>query len=641
MRRSVSSVHLRFLPLSWFVLSFFVNAFVSSTYSRHHHGGAAPLLSLKPSGPGGGRTVSPFGSFLSMALPSISASFTFNSPGESGSPEPAHQEVRRRSLSLGRERAASSVVWSRDSEIPSLLQSQQEPQRQRKRHQQKQRRLGRLQRLRKAISRMGVATKEKIKRLWRRLQHEASRAKGAARKAAVALFKRLPRFRRLGNPSTRVESEGASGLAGAGLAAAAAGSGPAEEAPKGAKALKNRGIFTPVSPAVSGTNAAVKEPVQAEAAAPVPEGLGQDEGAEEWHDALTPEQAEEANEEWFDAVSPEEMSVLLGRAREAEETRKTEMPVKEQYLVEAEMLGLTPECIKYFPRMSIGMRKLCSDWRGHCMFWSLFLREGNLGSSLDVMEELALQTGASIQKAEQLKGTETSIEAHLLRMTITLALAVEALAKAVDQSGEHCWFTDAGNLFLKANEKEEKILYSIHPASFFSNPLQFTKPLERLIRTVQADAVRCFPSLLTEIQARRDLQQILESEKQKLEAAVKELGEELTEQQSRDMQQAIDELELLRMRESCSTEQVYLLAAQAKNIQQFVADYLANGHNWWKVQWPFKLQACRRLSRGSSVVPSDVAESCRKYESLVISKGPGDAGSLLLWVWEAGPYRKD
>ena len=642
MGRSVSSGGLRFIPLLLFFFSLLVNRFVLSTSPGGHHGAALPSPALSLSATIGGRQMSPSGSFLSLTPRPRSASLTFGSPGETGNPVPLRPAMRRRSLSLGRERRTASGVWSREGETANLLQpQQQEQQEQRQKDQQPQRRSGRLQRLRRAIGRMGVAAKEKLRRIWQHLRRGASRAKGAARRAAVAVFKRLPRLRRSRGPREAGEGAGVSGVAGAGLAAAAAGVRPEEETPEEAEPLKEEEILTPVSPAVSTTSTSAEESVQTEASAPVSEGLEQTEETEEWHEAPTPEQAEEASEEWYDAVTPEEMNAVLERARESEAVGKKEEAEKGKESKEAEGLALSPECLKYLPRMSTPIRQLCREWPGHCMFWTLFMKQGNLGYFIDGMQDLAKQTAASIQKAEKLKETENSIEAHLLRMHLTLALGEEAIAKAVDQTGELCWFLDPDNLYKKANFEEEKVLNSLNPVTFFANPLDFTQPLERLIRTAHTDAEKCATSFEVEIKAREDLQQILQSEKQKLEAAVKELGEELTEQQARSVQQAIDELEMLRRRESCSAEQAYLLAGQAKNIRGFITDYLANGRNWWRAQWPFKFQACRPLSKGSPVVPNDVAQSCRKYESSKPPKTSRNVSTVLLWMWEAGSCRKD
>ncbi|CDI86200.1 hypothetical protein EPH_0070790 [Eimeria praecox] len=491
-----------------------------------------------------------------------SASFTFGSSEKVEAPEQQQQEWRHRSLSFEPGRRTTSGVWSRDGETPNLLQPQQQQQQQtqQEQNQTQQRRLGRLARLRGAIQRLGGAAKEKLRRLWRRIQRGASRAKLAARRVAAGLYKRLPKLRKRGGPSEGAEGTAAvSGLAGGGLAGAAAG--PGKEAPEGAEAPEKPDISTPVSRAVSAQSTEAEEtaapPAEAEATAPTSEGLEQSLGTEEWHEALTPEQAEEASEEWHDAVTPEELNILLARARTSEKAEE-QKALTEPESEEAEELGLEPQCAKLYRRMTTVMKQLNREWRGHCMFWSLFMKNGNFGTFVDSMQDVAVQTGASIRAAEKLTGTEEGIDAQLLRMTLVLALAEEAVAKAEEQTQENCWFLNPDNLFTRATKKEEQILNSITPVSFFANPLVFTKPLQRLIDVVYADAPKCLESANGEVKSREDLQQVLRSEKQKLGATMKELGHTLSHRQRGDMEQVMEELEKLYKREFCSIEQTHL-----------------------------------------------------------------------------------
>ncbi|CDJ50710.1 hypothetical protein EBH_0086120 [Eimeria brunetti] len=596
----------------------------------------------------GGRTASPFRSFLSIKHRPRNAPFDLDTPAQAGSSEALLQERRYRSRS-----SASDGVRSWDGETLNLLERRQQKQHQtqQQRIQQGRRSPGRLARLREALQRMRGSAKNKLHRLWQRIRSGASRAKRAARRAAIAVYKRLPRLRKARRVPEAARGVAATRLAGAGLAGAAVGLGPAKAVLEGTETPEKGEASTPVSPSIPTTSTSAEEaaapPVKEGTTAPASEGHGQAEETEEWHEALTPEQVESANEEWHDAVTPEELDQLLARARESEKLQKEKEPVAEEVEVqkaksdrkrdEAVELGLSPQCLKFLPSMPGTVKQLIRDWRGHCMFWTLFLRhKGNLGAHFDDLEILAAQTRDSILRAEGLKGTEHSLEAQILRMTLALALGEEVVAKAADASREFCWFLNPDNLFKKANSREEEVLDNLHPVRFFANPLQYMQPLGRLVEMVYADSFRCLSSIQTEIIAREELQGTFGSEKQKLETTLKQLTQSLSGGQTGDVLQAIGELEMLRNRESCSIEQSHLDAAQAKNIQAFVADYRVNGMNWWRAQWPFKLKACKPLKKGSSVVPQDISEICRAYESSSPPKNGDDVGTILRWLWEAG-----
>ncbi|CDJ50719.1 hypothetical protein, conserved [Eimeria brunetti] len=649
----VLSLRVRIIPPFWLLFCLLVSTSILSANSRLPDGTAVHLPSLTASSHLGRRIASPSGSFLSMALPLRSASFTLGPRGEAGTPEARPQERHRRSLSVGSARRSPSGVWNREGGMPNQLQPKQREDTQQEQNQQRQRRLGRLARLRRALHRMGGAAKEKLQRLWRRIRRGASRAKQAARHAAARVYKGLPRLRRPRIPSERAQEPTASRLAGAGLVGAAAGIRAAKETLEEAKAFEKGKVSPPVSPTISTTGTSAEEatapPVQAEAAAPASEGLEQAEGTEEWHEA--PEQLQEPSEEWYDAVQPEELGSLLALARESEQQHKKErepVPEKaeeqekkeEKKQEEAEELGLSRQCLKFLPRMTTVMKKLNRGWRGHCMFWSLFMRNGNFGTFVDLMQDLAVETGALLTRAEMVKTTDRSADAYILRMTLALALAEDAIAQAEDNVEEHCWFFDLGNLYAKANEAEEAILNSITPVNFFANPLQFTRPLSRLVEVAYEDSYKCLNSIQKEIQTRENLQHILASQKQKLEGIVQELLHSLPSQQAGDMIQVIQELDMLNKREACSIEQLHLTLGQGKNIQGFIADYRVNGSKWWKAQWPFKLHVCRPLTKGSSVVPTEVAQMCRDYQSSRPPKRPNDVSPSLLWMWDAGSCRK-
>ncbi|CDI86203.1 hypothetical protein, conserved [Eimeria praecox] len=548
-----------------------VNTFVFCIHSRQPHSGDVPYPPLSPSANLGGRTVSPSGSFLSTMPRLRSASFTFGSPGKVEAPESRQQQKRRHSLSLDPGGRTPSDAWNGDDGTPNLLQPQQQQQTQLQHTQQQSRRSGRLAGLRKALRRMGRATKEKLRRLWRGIRRGASRAKRAMKRAAAAIYKKLPKLRKLRRQSEGAEGgAAASGLVGAGLAGAAAGLGPGEEGPgeenpKGAETPKNPEIATPVSGAVSTASAEAEETAAppAEAAAPSSAVGEESQEVEEWHEALTPEQVEEASEEWHDAVTPEELDILLARARTSEKVQEKTAETN-QVSDKPEDPGISPECVKYYRRMTTVMKQLNREWRGHCMFWSLFMKNGNFGTFVDSMQDVAVQTGASIRAAEKLTGTEEGIDAQLLRMTLVLALAEEAVAKAADQTQENCWFVDSYRWDEKTTRDEMEVLNSLHPVHFFANPLKFTRPLHRLIKSVYADTAKCFSSALGEAHSREDLQQILMSEKQNLEATMKELGHTLSHRQRGGMEQVMEELEKLYKREFCSIEQTHLQLVQAR-----------------------------------------------------------------------------
>ncbi|CDJ61704.1 hypothetical protein, conserved [Eimeria maxima] len=626
-------VRVRLVPLLWFLFGLFVNTLVLCTSSRLPHGVTVRLPSLTPPAQLDGLKPFASGSFLSTAARPRSASLTFASPEDSGAPYGLLPTVRHRSQSLGSGRQAPSGVWSRNGEAPNLEQPQQQQQAQEEQAQQQKRRRGRLHRLRKALKRLGGTAKEKLRRLWQSIKRGASRAKRAARQAAIHVYKKLPRLRKTRKAPEGAEVIATSGLAGAGLASAAPHLGPGEEIPEEVKTLEEEEVSTPVSPGASTTSTATEET----AAPSTPEEPYRSEEAEEWFEARTPEQAEEESEEWHDAVSPEEMERVLVRARESEQMRREE---KVQVSEETEELGLTPQCLKYYSRMTIVMKKLCKTWRGHCMFWSLFMKTGNFGTFVDDMQDMAVKTGALILSAELLRGTEDSIKAHLLRMHLVLALAEESIANAVDRTEEYCWFTNPDNLFTKANPEEEKVMLSLTPLNFFAEPLKYLGSLKGLIDTAYGDSTMCVDSVEAEIKARMDLRQILASEKQRLEIAIQELPESAATEDSSLVMKVIRELELLAKREYCSIEQAYLLATQSKNIQAFIDDYRANGASWWRAQWPFKLQSCRPLTKGNAAVPKDVAQNCRNYESSSVPKSQHDVSETLLWMWDAGSCRK-
>ncbi|CDJ34432.1 uncharacterized protein EMH_0020260 [Eimeria mitis] len=626
----VFSAHARLIPLLWCLFGLFANNSVLFIHARRTHGAVVPISSLTPSADFGQRAAYVSGSFLSTSPRPRSASFNFGSPEEPQTPEESQPLRRSRSLSLGAERKAPSGVWSREGEMQNQLQPEPAQQQQQEVNQEQKRRLGRMARLRRAIRRAGGAAKERLVRAWQRLRRAAARAKRAVRRAAANVYQRLPRFRRGRRASEGAERAAAAGLAGAGLAAAATGLPRGEEATEGAEAVEKE-----EAPAPEGTPVST---AAEETAAPPSEEAGPTEESEEWHEAPTPEEAEAASEEWHDAVGPEELGSLLARARDSEKMREEEIKQEEQ---EAREHSMNARCYHVIRRMTPTMKRLNEQWSGHCMFWSLFMRNGNFGTFVDLLQELAVQTGDAIQKAEQLKGTEEGLEAQMLRTTLVLALAEDELARLEDETNVNCWFIDPDNLFRKANEEETKVLRNFNPLTFFANPLDFTQPLSRLINVVYEDTLTCIDSAQAERNARQDLQQVLTSEKQKLEAAAKQTSESLSDQQMRDMLQAIEELDLLRRREYCSMEQVHLLSAQARNIRNFIADYMENGKKWWKAQWPFKLQQCRALQKGSSAVPKSVAKSCRDYESSKPPKNPKSVSATLLWMWEAGSCRKE
>ncbi|CDJ54095.1 hypothetical protein EBH_0079920 [Eimeria brunetti] len=651
MRKTVFSYRILIVPVMWLLFGLLVSVSTVTTNSRRPRGAPVLLPSLTVLPHLGGRAASSFGSFLSTKLPLRRSSFRFGSPGETGAREALPQETQQRPLFVGSRQRTPSGVWSRDDETPNQVQPKKKVDSQQKQNQQQRQQLGRFARLREALQRMRGAAKYKLQRLWQRIRRGASRAKHAARQAAVRVYRRLPRLRKPQGPSGKPQEAAASRLAGAGLVGPAASLGPAEETLEATETPEKGEASTPVSPSIPTTSTSAEEaaapPVKEGTTAPASEGHGQAEETEEWHEALTPEQVESANEEWHDAVTPEELDQLLARARESEKLQKEKEPVAEEVegqkaetdrrRDEADELGLSPQCLKFLPSMPGTVKQLIRDWRGHCMFWTLFLRhKGNLGARFDDLEILAAQTRDSILRAEGLKGTEHSLEAQILRMTLALALGEEVVAKAADASREFCWFLNPDNLFKKANSREEAVLENLHPVSFFANPLHYMQPLRRLVEMVYADSFRCLSSIQTEIIAREELQGIFGSEKQKLETTLKQLTQSLSGGQTGDVLQAIGELEMLRNRESCSIEQSHLDAAQAKNIQAFVADYRVNGMNWWRAQWPLKLQACRPLNKGSSAVPQDISETCRAYESSSPPKNGSDVGTILRWLWEAG-----
>lgn len=275
-----------------------------------------------------------------------------------------------------------------------------------------------------------------------------------------------------------------------------------------------------------------------------------------------------------------------------------------------------------------------------CALWSLFMRVPNL-TRYRTTQELALDVSKQVTAAKKLSPADNSFTATKLRLTLAVARAEDAVARAGKYTDDVCWLTRPEAIMRMLNADEEMVVNeaSKNYMSFLRSPTTFFDGLMRIMNMAQADVVPCLERAHEEIKARQQLQQTLRTQEDSLRRAMQ--SQRLSVQDQQEGNEALRDLRLLASREFCSIEILHLITAHSVSIKAFIADYKAHGKSWWKMQWPIKLAGIMTPSRGSKAVPPQVAKGCKAYESSKPPTNISQVSDFLEWMWEVALLRSE
>ncbi|CDJ63894.1 hypothetical protein, conserved [Eimeria necatrix] len=511
----------------------------------------------------------------------------------------------------------ASGTWSRAGTNSSSQQAK------------KQQLKGRLQRLRVALGNMKRRARERIRKFWQGIKRGAARVKAGARRAAQAIYRRIPKLRRKGREAAptaeaiQPAAAASAGLAGLGLAAAAEpqgaeGGAAAAEAAGGPSEGETTPSMESISRSLSTKMRELKER-QAEPPTRAPSG-------------------EESEEEFFEALSPEEYRQRYKSEGAAAAAPAAAAPAA---AAPAAAAAAVPEdCPMFLLRLSRNLLWINESLPELCALWSLFMRLPNL-TRYRSTQDLALAVSKQVTAAKQLSPADKSFAATKLRVTAALARAEDAVARAGKYTDDVCWFTRPEAIMRMLNADEEMVLNeaSKNYMSFLRDPNTFFQGLMRIMNLAQADAVPCLERANEEVKARQQLQHTLRTQEDTLRKAMQ--SQRLSVQDQQEGSEALRDLRLLASREFCSLEILHLITAHTVSIKAFIADYKANGRRWWKMQWPIKLAGIMTPSRGSKAVPPAVAKGCKAYESSKPPTNVSEVSDFLEWMWEVALLRSE
>ncbi|CDJ42250.1 hypothetical protein, conserved [Eimeria tenella] len=494
-------------------------------------------------------------------------------------------------------------------------------------------------RLRRVFQNVRRRAAEKMRRLWRGIRRGAARLKAGARRAARAIFRRLPVLRRRQRgPKAEPEAPQPSltapaGLAGLGVAAAAA-----LPAAAGAATAAGEAAGEPSAPEA-------QPPVEPAAESPPAKELEKEEREAE-PQTETPPSSPPESDEFVEALTPEAYRALYPpsqpeKEEDAAAAVPAEAPPAAPPAAPAGPAEPVPEdCAEFLLEFSDNLKWVNDRAPELCALWSLFAREPNISRG-GTMEPRAFEISKQISEAKLLEPADSSFNATKLRVTLDLAQAEDGVARAGKYTDDFCWFTRPESIMkrLSPEEKEAADEVTNNYVGFLRNPCTVFDRLMRHMDVAEVDANICVEKAEEEIKVREVLKEVLMAQRNRLEEAVQSLN--LTPHQMRVGNDAIKDLQQLSNRESCSMEILHITKEHAKNIKTFIIDYKANGHHWWKVQWPGKIAGIMPSARGSKIVPPHVAKECRAYENSKQPSDPSEVTELLEWFWEVALLRSE
>ena len=362
-------------------------------------------------------------------------------------------------------------------------------------------------------------------------------------------------------------------------------------------------------------------------------------------------------EQWFDAletVEPEEFEFatpastpIMTRKKVPEKVQPKETEEGYEFATNLESsTTIEPtegreSCINWERQLPSDLKLVAANCSGFCALWTQFAHRGRLSTDKADFTMLAAMLSSKINAARELSPEQTDIHSQQLRMLLRLAKEQDHLVRVHARTDSVCWLTSMGGVYAHANPEEVAVMNKAasSPSTVFSNPVTIAEKLRRLMDMALDEVPRCIEATQRETQARKELQKALQEESERLRQALHEVQEkeELTESTT---EQIVRELALLRTRDACSIEALYLISSQAEGIKSFIVEYNQDGKRWWRAQWPFKLDRCRRPSKGSSVVPPAIARTCRDFEASPRPESAAEVTSELLWLWEVGDVRE-